>query len=258
MKKHAGYIKPRSLIGLGLIVFAVLLFLDNIGVRFLHTIFHNWPLALIILGVALLYGPHKSTSAGDSSRLFPYLLIGLGLLFFTARFFNFRIGALIIPLALLFVGFYVLRSGRHSHKTRKEGNHPRLELKNGEEDKAPDTDTLLEDENKIDIFTILGGGDYSTRSQKLADSNIIAILGGAKVDITEADTDKDVIEIDILAFMGGVELRVPPHWQVTVKVLPILGGISNKTTCLADKMQVRKKHLVVTGIALMGGVDIRN
>lgn len=41
MKKSSGHIKPRSLIGLGLIVFAILLFLDNIGVPFLHIIFHN-------------------------------------------------------------------------------------------------------------------------------------------------------------------------------------------------------------------------
>jgi predicted membrane protein len=256
MKKYAGYIKPRSVIGLGLIAFAILLFLDNIGVRFLHTVFHNWPLALIILGVALLYGPHKSASAGDSSRLLPYLLIGFGLLFFAAGFFHFRIGVLIIPLVLLFVGLHILRSGRHKVRAGNE-NGPLLELKNDEDDKL-DPDSVLKDANKIDIFTILGGGDYGTRSQNLTDGNIVTVLGGAKVDIRDADTAKDVIEIDILAFMGGVELRVPPHWQVSVKALPILGGITNKTTCLADKMQVKKKHLVVTGIALLGGMDIRN
>lgn len=259
MKKSSGHIKPRSLIGLGLIVFAILLFLDNIGVPFLHIIFHNWPLALIILGVALLYGPHKSESAGHSNRMLPYALIGFGLLFFIARFLNFKIGALIVPLVLLFVGLHVLRYGRHSNKTPAQNqDSPLLELKNGEDGKAPDFDSAARDENKIDIFTILGGGDYSTRSQDLADGSIVTILGGAKIDIRDADTSRDLIEIDILAFMGGVELRVPPHWQVTVKALPILGGITNKTTCLADKMNVKKKHLIVTGIALLGGMDIRN
>lgn len=259
MKKYAGYIKPRSLIGLGLIAFAILLFLDNIGVRFLHNIFHVWPLALIIIGAALLYGPHKSASTSESSRILPYILIGLGLLFFMGRFFHFNIGTLVIPLVLLFIGFHVLRSGKHSHKhDLKKELALHTELKDGEDEKMPDENSVPEGEYKIDVFTILGGGDYSTRSSNLTGGNIVAILGGSKVDIREADTRQDVIEIDILAFIGGAELKVPPHWQVTVKVLPILGGVSNKTTCLADKMQVRKKHLIVTGIALLGGVDIRN
>lgn len=254
MKKSSGYIKPRSLIGLGLVVFAILLFLDNIGVRSLHIVFHNWPLALIILGVALLLEPGKSGTPNVSGRVLPYFLIGAGVLFFAARFFSFNIGALIVPLALLFLGFHFLRpGGRHSYKKRARD---KLGAQNGEQEKI--AGTVIEDENKIDIFTILGGGDYSTRSHDLVSGNIIAILGGAKVDIRDADTPKDVIEIDILAFMGGAELIVPPHWQVTVKVLPVLGGVSNKTTCLADKMQVGKKHLVVTGVALMGGVEIRN
>lgn len=259
MKKYAGYIKPRSLIGLGLIVFAILLFLDNIGIRFLHTVLHNWPIAVVIIGVALLLGPHKTAPTSDSNRLLPYFLIGFGLLFFIARLFHFSMGALIVPLVLLFVGFHVLGLDRHSYKNRsKKEPVTQLELKEGEEEKIFDKETVFEGETKIDVFTILGGGDYSTRSHNLAGGNIIALLGGAKVDIRDADTHKDVIEIDILAFMGGAELLVPPHWQVTVKVLPILGGVSNKTTCLADKMQVRKKHLIVTGIALLGGVEIRN
>lgn len=257
MKKSSGYIKPRSLIGLGLVIFAILLFLDNIGVRSLHTVFHNWPLALIILGVALLLGPAKSVPPNDSGRILPYFLIGAGALFFSARFFSFNIGALIVPLVLLFLGFHFLRPGRHSCRKRSRDKlDAQAGLQNGEQEKT--VGGVIEDENKIDIFTILGGGDYSTRSHNLASGNVIAILGGAKIDIRDADTQKDVMEIDILAFMGGVELIVPPHWQVTVKVLPMLGGVSNKTTCLADKMQVRKKHLVVTGVALMGGVEIRN
>lgn len=257
MKKCSGYIKPRSLIGLALVVFAILLFLDNIGVRFLHTVFHNWPLALIIIGVALLLGPHKPGTGNDSGHILPYFLIGAGVLFFTARFFSFNMGALIVPVVLLFFGFHFLRPGR---RPRNVNSHHELdaqgEAQNGEAERIPGT--VIGDENKIDIFTVLGGGDYSTRSHNLSSGNIIAILGGAKVDIRDADTQRDVIEIDILAFMGGVELIVPPHWQVTVKVLPILGGVSNKTTCLADKMQVRKKYLAVTGVAFMGGVEIRN
>ena len=256
--KHSGSTDARWLIGVGLIVFAVLLFLDNIGIRFLHLIIHNWPLALIIVGAGLLMVEQKSNMSTRAGRILPYFLIGAGAVFFAGRFFGFNIGSLIVPLVLIFFGVHFLRPHGHSKKCLKQlklGTHG--ELKEAEEE-LKEAGVAADDENKIDIFTVLGGGDYSTRSQNLTGGTITAIFGGAKIDIRDADTEKDVIEIDIQALFGGVELRVPPHWQVTVKVLPVLGGVANKTTCLAEKMQVKKKHLILTGNAMFGGVDIRN
>ena len=259
MKKSTGKIKPRSLIGIGLIIFAVLLFFDNIGLRFLHSIIRNWPIGMIIIGAVLIWGPDKLRIKSNSDRTLPFLLIGLGALFFIIQhgFLNFGFKAIIIPLVLLFVGYHIIRSGKHSNKQKTEiALYTKLEDEESEEMKH--YDHVMDEDDKIDLFTILGGGDYSTRSANLTDGNIIAILGGVSADIREADTQQDVIEIDVQAILGGVELKVPAHWQVTVKVLPLLGGVSNKTTCLADKLQMKKKHLIVTGIAFMGGVDIRN
>ena len=259
-KKRSGSTDARWLIGVGLIVFAVLLFLDNIGIRFLHIIIYNWPLVLIIIGAALLMAEKKSKMPNRAGRVLPYFLIGAGALFFAGRMFGFSIGALVVPLVLIFFGVHFLRPHGHSKKCRpqlKLGTHG--ELKEAEEElKEAGVAAAADDENKIDVFTILGGGDYNTRSQNLSGGNIAVVFGGADIDIRDADTQKDVIEIDILALFGGVDLKVPPHWQVTVKVLPLLGGVSNKTTCLADKMQVKKKHLIVTGNVLFGGLDIRN
>jgi hypothetical protein len=78
------------------------------------------------------------------------------------------------------------------------------------------------------------------------------------VDIRDADIEGESMEINILALMGGVEIRVPLHWQVSMRAVPFLGGVSNQTTFLADKLQMPKKTLVIRGLALMGGIDVRN
>ena len=174
-----------------------------------------------------------------------------------------------VDIVLAFVGINLLRSqsaSSHRQNRDKHQDDTQGQVIDGElisdDSSAAEADATQSnthsDDTKIDVFTVLGGGNFSTRSKRLTNGNIIAILGGAEVDIREADSLKNALEIDIVAFMGGVEIKVPPHFNVTVKLLPLLGGVTNKTTCLADKMGVPAKHLVLTGMALMGGVEITN
>jgi len=224
-------LKPRSVLGFCIIVFALLLIMDSMGVSILHRILGNWPLALIIFGVAILYGPEKS-----ENHTAPYILIGLGIFIYLQRFglFNIHWGEMFVPIILLIIGYHFLKP--HLRKSHRQ----------------------VSDENNIDVFSILGGGEFNTRSDNLGNGHVVCILGGADIDIREADMEGDVIEIDILAFMGGAEIKVPLHWQVSVKAIPLLGGVSNQTTCMAERLQLPKKTLIVSGLAIMGGIDVRN
>lgn len=270
MKKHRGNASMRTLLGLALIVFAVLLFFKNIGIHFSGMLLGNWPIALIVIGGVLLYSGKKSDDENKQTEFLPYFLIGIGVLFLLSKYsiISLSIGALIGPLVLLFIGVNILRP----HKKRSQKYHNETK-----DEQATDVDVLdgewepMDDgsiksaapasngeDTQIDVFTILGGGNFSTRSKALSGGNVIALLGGVDIDIREADANQPTIEIEVLAVMGGVEIKVPPHWDVVVKVLPLLGGVSNKTTCLAEKLSIPKKRVVVTGVAFMGGVEIRN
>ncbi|UTA46950.1 cell wall-active antibiotics response protein [Simiduia sp. 21SJ11W-1] len=262
MSKHNGNLSPRTLFGLGLVAFAVLLFLNNIGIPFLGIALSNWPILMIIAGAIMLYNRKHVSVEGRMKAYLPHALIGFGILFQLSRMhiLNFSVGAIIIPLVLLVVGINLLRPNRERHKTQADAQGNIID---GEAIADADFDDEGQQQSNpndttIDVFTILGGGNFSTRSKKLSGGSIIAILGGAEVDIREADAQKQTIELDVLAFMGGAEIKVPAHFNVTVKVLPLLGGVTNKTTCLADKMGVPQKHLVITGVALLGGLEITN
>lgn len=257
MSKLTDNIKPRAIIGLGLIVFALMMLFDNMGLHFIGKIFGNWPVGMIIIGGALLYGPFKIHNKSKANSNLPYFLIGFGIFFFLGQhhFFNLNFGSLIGPAILLAIGVHILRPSSKRWK-RKININNEVEVNNTENLSANDYSD--DDDNSVDVFNILGGSEFSTQSQNLTGGNVICILGGADIDVRDADMNGDVMEINIIALMGGADIKVPPHWQVSVKVIPFLGGVSNKTTCLADKLQVPKKRLIITGLALMGGIEVRN
>jgi len=53
---------------------------------------------------------------------------------------------------------------------------------------------------------------------------------------------------------GGIEIKVPEDWVVVNFGTAILGGFENKTRPLPGA----SKRLVVTGTAIMGGVEVKN
>jgi hypothetical protein len=57
------------------------------------------------------------------------------------------------------------------------------------------------------------------------------------------------------AIMGGVEIRVPPHWRVITNGTPILGGIDNRTFDPTDS-NVIAPTLIVNSTVILGGLEI--
>lgn len=273
MNKQQGNIAPRTAFGLGVIIFAALLFLSNIGLPFLGVVLKNWPLLMIIAGIILLKRGKDAQPTSSRNQYLPHVLIGLGAVFQLAsmHILNLSVGAILVPIGLLFLGIHLIRprtikgDKQHGNDSSTSGESSIIdgELEYGESSHfsdAIDAESTEEgfDDTKIDVFTILGGGNFSTRSTRLQGGSVTAIFGGVEIDIREADTQQSVIEIDVIALMSGIEIKVPAHFSVTVKVFPLLGGVTNKTTCLAEKIGIPKRNLIITGVALMGGIDIHN
>ena len=231
MHKLNNLFKPRAIIGLIIIAVALLILLDNLGISIFDKVLGNWSLALVVIGAAMLYGPNKG-----KSRIGPIILIGLGSLFLLAKYdvFQLQWHKFIVPVLLLIIGLYFLRP--RLFKPQSNAGH----------------------DNSIEVFSILGGGEFNSRSPRLASGHITCILGGANIDISEADMEADSMEIEVLSLMGGTDIKVPAHWQVNIKAVPLLGGVSNRTTCLAEQLQLPRKILVIKGYAVMGGIDVKN
>ena len=63
--------------------------------------------------------------------------------------------------------------------------------------------------------------------------------------------------IDVFAFWGGMEIKVPEDWTVIIRAIPLMGGVDDKTHMVQPPPAVEKR-LVISGIVMMGGVVVKN
>jgi hypothetical protein len=100
----------------------------------------------------------------------------------------------------------------------------------------------------------MGGVHRRASSQEFTGGTAMAVMGGCEIDLRQASLADGRATFDTFAMWGGVEIRVPEGWAVESHVVPLLGGFEDKTHPPSDA----KQRLVVTGIAIMGGVVVKN
>ena len=85
---------------------------------------------------------------------------------------------------------------------------------------------------------------------------VFAFMGGAKLDLREAELVEAITDIRVNAFMGGVQVIVPPDVDVEVDGWAIMGGIDQRDIHPAPlESQVRRVR--ITARIVMGGVEVR-
>jgi hypothetical protein len=104
------------------------------------------------------------------------------------------------------------------------------------------------------VTAFLSGATNKSNSKDYKGGKVTAILGGSELDLRKAAI-KQSATIEVLAVMGGIEIRVPEGWDVRASVTPILGGTDNKTAVPSNS---KAPVLNVVGTVMMGGVDIKN
>ncbi len=220
----------------GAIIFAgVVMFLDNIGLNLGINLFDFWPLVLIFIGLNYLTNSRHGARSTNG-----WIFIALGVLFLLRNFslIWFSVGQL-WPLVLIAIGFSILRN--HTQSAMPEGS-----------DSA----------DYINLLFILGGGEHKFTSKSLRGGRVTAVMGGGTIDLRHADAAEEVLEIEVFAMWGGIEIIVPFHWQVNIKGAPLLGAMENNThppeSIEGLEVSAPSRSLIVTGSAVMGGIEVKN
>lgn len=102
-------------------------------------------------------------------------------------------------------------------------------------------------------MAVLGGGSRGNNSRSFQGGELTAVLGGWDVDLRQAAIDGEAV-IDVFALCGGIEIRVPEDWTIVGRVTPVLGGFEDKTRA----PQGATHRLIIRGIAIMGGIEVKN
>ncbi len=262
----------RRVLGVIVLVWGLVLLLRALhipGLEDLHRWF--WPAALVGTGTAAL------VLGRGGERAIGGMLLLLGVPLAARRLFGWdvHVWSLVWPAMLVFFGARMLLRPQHDLRQVRVDIQARVNegLKAGglrdEDDDAPasgpadTTDPVggahrsadADPASQIREFAFLGGIERNNTSQAFRGGEITAALGGVQLDLRECRMAPEGARLDVLAFMGGVSLRIPKDWCVVSDVSVMLGGMDNRTSAPVDGAAPK---LHITGQAIMGGVEIRN
>ena len=99
----------------------------------------------------------------------------------------------------------------------------------------------------------MSGNVSKVDAQDFAGAEIAVIMGGVELDLRQASMNAPAT-LQVFVLMGGLDIKVPNDWSVTINAVPLLGGIEDKSVPPA----LAQKRLVINGFVLMGGIDIKN
>jgi hypothetical protein len=224
-------VTPQVILGLLIIGFGLLLTADNLDYVEAGNVLRFWPLALAAFGLAKIF--QSDTSSG---RIIGGGLVVFGLWFTAENALGFALDLdRWWPLFLVGFGAVILyRAFRGDSDCSAPGERG-------------STDSTLSE------LAIWSGKVRRSASPAFRRADLTAIMGGVELDLRSASTGGQAAIIDVFVWWGGVEITVPPDWEVSNEVVAFMGGADDKSTGL----QGAQNHLVVRGFVVMGGVEIK-
>lgn len=121
---------------------------------------------------------------------------------------------------------------------------------------APKAGNGVDENDVIDAVCVFGGSDQYVYSKNFKGGDMVAVFGGCNVNLTQADFEGAIV-LEVVAVFGGVKIIIPSSWIVKSEVAAVFGGVEDKRgpVMISDG---GTKIIKITGLALFGGVEIRN
>jgi predicted membrane protein len=110
----------------------------------------------------------------------------------------------------------------------------------------------------LDVVSVFSGGHHTLTSENFKGGNITAIFGGSEIDLSACKLADGENVLDILTIFGGTTLYVPRDWNIVVNVTPLFGGFSNKSRRDPSAPVDLSRTLVIKGLAIFGGGEIKS
>jgi hypothetical protein len=207
-----------------LVVTGLVIALDSAGVLRTAGLGRWWPLLLLGVGLVKVRQPRE-----DGQRAAGVAFLMLGGLFLVTSILTFGSAW---ALLMTTIGVYLLWQGAEGPRagTRAVSESPYLSE-----------------------MALIGVLKRTHTSADFRGGSLTAVMGGIDLDLRKVALTQGIAYLDVVAFWGGIEIKVPAGWTVDARVIPIMGAFENKVDSHAPGDGPR---LVVRGHAIMGAVVI--
>jgi predicted membrane protein len=245
---------PKFVIGACLLLMGVVLALDQLGLLQAHHLLRFWPAALIVIGLVML----QRTEKHSALRALLLIVIGGWLLLNTLGWVSLDLWEFIVPLLLVLVGARIMMRNQSSRSgTSRDPTGTASGTAPGQGPSGFDsTPSAAGEPVHASLFALLGSSKRRWGKSVFRGAEATAFMGGCELDLRDAlMSPGELAVVDVFVLMGGVNIFVPPHWTVSQEVVPLMGGVDDKSRSVTSNPA---QHLLVRGTVVMGGVEISN
>jgi predicted membrane protein len=237
VRSHRPRLTAQVMFGFLIIVLGVLFTLDNLELIDARDYIQYWPAGLVAIGLVKIR--HAARTGQGWFGGLAFTVVGIWMLI--ARIVYFTINARdLFPMLLVVLGGYMVWRGFGGSR------------------RVPATN---DGQSQFSAMAVMGGVSRRSTSQAFQGADLTAVMGGCEIDLRHASIAPGTeAVIEVFAFWGGIEIKVPEDWTVVPRVFPLMGGVDDKSRAplTAPDKAHQEKRLVIRGIVVMGGVGIKN
>lgn len=102
-------------------------------------------------------------------------------------------------------------------------------------------------------IAVMGGINWRGRLRLPERSTIVAIMGGANIDLRRAHIEATEVTMTAWAIMGGVNVTLPPNVEADIGGFSLMGGRNDMTRTPPHPAALVR----IRAYSLMGGVNVR-
>jgi hypothetical protein len=226
---HGMRLTPQLFVGFVVILVGLIMTFDNLGLVHAENFIRFWPAALIGLGALKLW--YSRQGIGGAFGGFIFVVVGSWLLLEKLAVVQLSFWDMWPTLLVFFGGFLVWQG--------LSGPARRLS-----------TDTS----GTVTGIAVLGAVVRGNNSPAFRGGELTAVMGGVELDLRQAAINGEAV-IEVFGLWGGIEIRVPEDWSVESRVVPVLGGVEDKTRA---PQSATRHRLVLRGLIVMAGIEIKN
>lgn len=243
-RQHAD--RSRKGLGFFLLIIGALYLAREAGVAF-PTWFFSWP--VLLMGIGLYTGfKHRFQNWGWA---IPFAIGGIFL--FDRISPDIYLKPYLWPIVLMAIGLYIIFRPRHRRFGSGGENLPTGEFDDADRNRW---ERAMEDGNDvIDCTAVFGGVKKNVLSKNFKGGEIVAVMGGAEINLTQSDFNGKVM-VEVVCVFGGAKLIVPNDWEVQSNVVAIFGGVDDKRP--PSSSTEPQKILYIDGTCIFGGLEIKS